>query len=478
MMNKKFNVKKSVENNHKMTEREELLKNYVKRLTNGDDLDDVRADFKENFSDVSAIEIARAEQSLLNDGTPLSDVQRLCDVHSALFHGATTTERIQAAEEEVARSLQAEKKAAEEKKTQDVVTSFGEDIAEKIDTFEKIPGHPLNILNLENIELKKLLERIDKIADDKKSADIVELLKPEIMQLLSFKSHYEKKDELMYPLLSDKYNFPGPSNVMWGVEIEIIKSLKELLNTENGNYDSRNPYMENFNKTIKRIKEMIYKEDRILFPLCGRNFTEDEWIAIARDMPEFGYFKLSKAPVWEKVIAIENEKQESYVTVVNDPDHVKNNDEQGKLCHDDKKIQDGENKISVHLPGGDMTLVQLRAVLNTLPMEITVIDDQDINRFFNEGEKFFKRPKMAVGRKVYSCHPKHVEPLVRMLIHDFKTGKKDSMSIWGEKEGQPVLINYYALRDPAGKYLGTMEAVQLMGQIIDSYTPGKKGPMK
>lgn len=457
-MNNKFNVKKSVENNHKMTEREELLKDYVRRLTNGDDLEDVRADFKENFSDVSAIEIARAEQSLLNDGTPLSDVQRLCDVHSALFHGATTAERIQAAEDEVARSLQAEKKEAEEKKMQDVVKNFGEDIAEKIDAFEKIPGHPLNILNLENAELKRLLDNIDVIVESIKSADkinddrmdensidIMERLKPELLQLLSLKSHYEKKDELIYPLLSDKYNFSGPSNVMWGVEIEIMNSLKELLDFKNNDSD-----MEKLNKTIKRIREMIYKEDRILFPLCGRNFTEEEWIAIASDIPEFGYFKLNRVPVWEKVIAVENEKKESYVTT------------EGNL----------------HLPGGDMTLIQLRAVLNTLPMEITVIDDQDMNSFFNEGEKFFKRPKMAIGRKVYSCHPKHVEPLVRMLIHDFKTGKKDSMSIWGEKEGQPVLINYYALRDPEGKYLGTMEAVQLMGQILDSYTPGKKGPMK
>lgn len=457
-MNNKFNVKKSVENNHKMTEREELLKDYVRRLTNGDDLEDVRADFKENFSDVSAIEIARAEQSLLNDGTPLSDVQRLCDVHSALFHGATTAERIQAAEDEVARSLQAEKKEAEEKKMQDVVKNFGEDIAEKIDAFEKIPGHPLNILNLENAELKRLLDNIDVIVESIKSADkinddrmdensidIMERLKPELLQLLSLKSHYEKKDELIYPLLSDKYNFSGPSNVMWGVEIEIMNSLKELLDFKNNDSD-----MEKLNKTIKRIREMIYKEDRILFPLCGRNFTEEEWIAISSDIPEFGYFKLTKVPVWEKVIAVENEKKESYVTT------------EGNL----------------HLPGGDMTLIQLRAVLNTLPMEITVIDDQDMNSFFNEGEKFFKRPKMAIGRKVYSCHPKHVEPLVRMLIHDFKTGKKDSMSIWGEKGGQPVLINYYALRDPEGKYLGTMEAVQLMGQILDSYTPGKKGPMK
>ncbi len=453
MNNKNIDVNRAIinrEENHEKSDREELLKNYIRRLTNGDDLELVREDFKENFSDVSAIEIAKAEQSLLNDGTPLSDVQKLCDVHSALFHGATTAERIQAAEDEVARSLQAEKKQEEEKKMQDVVTSFGEDVAEKIDVFEKIPGHPINILSLENRELRKLLDKIDDISDDKN----VNELRPELIKLLGLKSHYEKKDELMYPLLSEKYNFPGPSNVMWGVEIEIMNSLKSLISPDN---DINNDlYMDDFNKTIKRIKEMIYKEERILFPLCGRNFTEDEWMAIARDIPEFGYFELDQVQIWERAFHVEDAK--SYVTI-------------------DGNISDGD-KIGINLPGGDMTLTQLRAVLNTLPMEITIIDDQDINRFFNEGEKFFKRPKMAVGRKVYSCHPKHVEPMVRMLIHDFKSGKKDSMSIWSEKEGKPVLINYYALRDPSGKYLGTMEAVQLMGQILDSYTPGKKGPMK
>lgn len=214
----------------------------------------------------------------------------------------------------------------------------------------------------------------------------------------------------MYPLLSEKYNFPGPSNVMWGVEIEIMNSLKSLISPDN---DINNDlYMDDFNKTIKRIKEMIYKEERILFPLCGRNFTEDEWMAIARDIPEFGYFELDQVQIWERAFHVEDAK--SYVTI-------------------DGNISDGD-KIGINLPGGDMTLTQLRAVLNTLPMEITIIDDQDINRFFNEGEKFFKRPKMAVGRKVYSCHPKHVEPMVRMLIHDFKSGKKDSMSIWSERK--------------------------------------------
>ena len=39
-----------------------------------------------------------------------------------------------------------------------------------------------------------------------------------------------------------------------------------------------------------------------------------------------------------------------------------------------------------------MTVPQLEALLNTLPIEITFVDDNNINRFFNEGPKVFKQP--------------------------------------------------------------------------------------
>lgn len=37
------------------------------------------------------------------------------------------------------------------------------------------------------------------------------------------------------------------------------------------------------------------------------------------------------------------------------------------------------------------------------------VDAENINRFFNEGPKDFKRPRMAIDREVFSCHPPKVE---------------------------------------------------------------------
>ena len=67
----------------------EKIKSYLKRLGEGEDLESVRKDFVENFSEVEASEIMKAEQELIKEGTPITEVQKLCDVHSALFHGAT-----------------------------------------------------------------------------------------------------------------------------------------------------------------------------------------------------------------------------------------------------------------------------------------------------------------------------------------------------------------------------------------------------
>ena len=85
MRSKEFQVKE--------TSNTELLKDYLKRLGNGEDLESVKKDFVQNFSDVEASEIMKAEQELIKEGTPITEVQKLCDVHSALFHGLTKEEK-------------------------------------------------------------------------------------------------------------------------------------------------------------------------------------------------------------------------------------------------------------------------------------------------------------------------------------------------------------------------------------------------
>ena len=115
------------------------------------------------------------------------------------------------------------------------------------------------------------------------------------------------------------------------------------------------------------------------------------------------------------------------------------------------------------MAGGHLTLAQLTAMLNTIPMEITFVDADNINRFFNEGPKDFKRPGMAIDREVFSCHPPKVEQQVRRIIGEFRNGTLDKVPIWMEKNGKTMLVTYMAVRDAQGTYLGTMELVQDMG---------------
>lgn len=162
---------------HSSENRTEQLKAYLKRLGEGEDLEEVRADFVRAFREVDASEIMQAEQELLAEGTPLSEVQRLCDVHSALFHGATIEERIANAEKEVEASL--ERKKARDKSAPVQNGTDEQGLAAVMG--EKI-GHPLYTLTKENNALSQLLAKFKK----KRDASLL----PSIREL---SIHYAKK---------------------------------------------------------------------------------------------------------------------------------------------------------------------------------------------------------------------------------------------------------------------------------------------
>ena len=127
-------------------------------------------------------------------------------------------------------------------------------------------------------------------------------------------------------------------------------------------------------------------------------------------------------------------------------------------------VTDAADELRVDMPGGSLTLSQLAALLDTLPLEITFVDAENINRYFNQpfSEKSFKRPLAALGREVFSCHPPKIEPMVRAIIADLRAGKRNSVSVWMEKNQRATLVTYHAVRDAQGQYVGTMETVQDM----------------
>ena len=535
-------------------DRAEALRSLLDRLSEGEDLESVRADFVRDFKDVDPAEIMRAEQGLMESGMPLSKVQKLCDVHSALFHGDTREEKIANAE----RAVQASLKNQAGKEEKNYINKSVE-----AESLIQIPGHPLSTFTKENEALgqylentkarwESLVESLSGKAGGKDKAEKAEKIEgtegvqgaqgapdweallavfsEELAKLRSFIVHYAKKGDLLYPLLKVKYDISGPSQVMWTVDDEIrdtlgelnrelsekSKGVRALKNTGEDLDDEEEEYirskaeiaesilnsffLKNYLAVRNRMEEMIYKEENILFPMCALQFQKEEWIQIYFDSKDYdACFSVENAS-WKEAEETGNtpEKWRAAESAGNS-EREKSGKEASKEHSEDfhaaelpqgagKMLEDllrrveslegksgnrGESPSAsdgeIIMPGGHLKKNELIAMLNTLPVEITFVDKDNINRFFNEGPKVFKRPQMAIDREVFSCHPPKVEPMVRMIIGNFRDGKEDEVPIWMEKGGKPFLVRYMAVRDKEQNYVGTLEAVTDMTEVKEHF---------
>lgn len=114
----------------------------------------------------------------------------------------------------------------------------------------------------------------------------------------------------------------------------------------------------------------------------------------------------------------------------------------------------------------------LEAVLETIPLEFSVVDENDKVLAWNKHDtRIFKRPLSVIGKDVYDCHPKKSLEKVEKILSEMKEGKRDVSKFWidlplGEnKEKRKILIQYLALRDRDSKYLGCLEASQDITEI-------------
>jgi hypothetical protein len=161
--------------------RKNVIKQVIRELHEGKTVEEVKHKFEEAFAGVSASEISEAEQALINEGLPVSEVQRLCDVHSAVFKGSI------------------------------------EEIHRETDPM-KIPGHPANVLYLENRRLERIIE--EKIKPYlEKGKESLEAIQNGLEELSVIDIHYSKKENLLFPYM-EKYGITAPPKVMWGVDDE------------------------------------------------------------------------------------------------------------------------------------------------------------------------------------------------------------------------------------------------------------------
>jgi DUF438 domain-containing protein len=109
----------------------------------------------------------------------------------------------------------------------------------------------------------------------------------------------------------------------------------------------------------------------------------------------------------------------------------------------------------------------VKAIFETLPVEITIIDANDEVIGWNKNEtRLFKRPLSSMGLNFRHCHPEASLLKVIQIVDEMRAGNRDQAQFWVDmkvgpgEEKHKIFIEFFALRDTDGSYLGCMECVQ------------------
>jgi len=103
----------------------------------------------------------------------------------------------------------------------------------------------------------------------------------------------------------------------------------------------------------------------------------------------------------------------------------------------------------------------LEAIFDTLPVDLSFVDETDTVRYYSKGdERIFRRTPAVIGRKVQDCHPQKSLHKVEQVVSDLKTGRRNVAKFWIDLKGRKIYIRYFAVRDKVGRYIGTLEVTQ------------------
>lgn len=382
--------------NNVSQKRQEKLKEIILSLHNGATLEEAKKAFKEHFEDVTTKEITEMEQSLMKEGMQVGEVQRLCDVHAAVFEGSIS------------------------------------DI-HSLSDHNSIPGHPVRVFKQENERIVELIEKEIEpfLTESGKSADL--MLRVGYDRLKEIHNHYARKEYLFFPKL-EKVGITAPPKVMWGVDDEIRAEIKDILNDLGSIDQDETKTREKIKLNIAKIKDMVFKEDNILMPMLLEHMTFFDWVLVDSSSAEMGYFLEKPTESWKQETKSEPETIQPFTPKT-----------EGEVPFDAGSLTfEQVNQMLNTLPF-DMTFVD---------------HEGHVKYFTQGKERIFDRPKTIIGRHVSMCHPPQSVHVVEEIVESFRSGKKDNEDFWIKLKDMFVYIRYFAVRSKDGKFLGTLEITQ------------------
>lgn len=378
--------------------RKARLKELILKLHQGESEASVKQELVESLSMIPYGEVVEVEQELISEGLPEEEVLKLCDVHASVLRGHV----------------------------------------DLTGTREVPDGHPVDVMLKENQELRKvigqareLLQVIRMSSSEKLPEDLIRL-RGLFNNLYDVDKHYLRKEYLLFPFLEQE-GITGPPKVMWGKHDEIREQLKgciEILQTEGITKEEFLATIEIiFKPTLDAVDDMTLKEEEILFPMSLDKLSDQHWLQISQQSVEFGFCLYDPPVQWT-------------------PKGV-----------EDTSLQDMQRTAGqIQLPTGTLKLEELLAILNTLPIDMTFVDKDDKVKYFSQAaDRIFQRNRAILNRDVRHCHPPASSHIVDKIIDDFKSGRQSHAPFWIQMGGKFVHIEYFALRDEKGEYLGTLE---------------------
>jgi DUF438 domain-containing protein len=383
--------------------RKEKLKELILKLHEGEDPKQVRAELASTLHQIPYGEVVEVEQELIKEGLPETEVLKLCDVHGEVLRG--------------------------------YIDRTGA---------RKIPeGHPVDIFIRENSELRKVIDETRILlseavmAEEKDFETLVLKLHSHFNSLSDVDKHYGRKEYLVFPYLENK-EITGPPKVMWGKHDEIREQLKgclEILGTaglkKSDIMDAGELLLE---PVLRAVEDMTTKEEEILFPMCMDVLTTDDWWQIQKQTLEFGFTLYDPEVEWRP---------------------------EGTDGEDDEDTGMITGSGVIQLPSGSFTAREIKSILNTLPIDVTFVDKDDKVKYFSQGkERIFARSRSIINRDVRLCHPPGSVHIVEKILDDFKSGRASHAPFWIQRQGRFIHIEYFALRNGNGEYLGTLEVSQ------------------
>ena len=404
--------------------RKDKLKSLILKLHNGETQESVRNELLLSLSRIPYGEVVEVEQELIAEGLPEEEILDLCDAHSSVLEGRVD-----------------------------------------LSALKPVPdGHPVDVFRKENEEIRNVTNAIFALISDilhsssESVREQVIKLRGLYNNLYDVDKHYQRKEYLLFPYL-EKLEITGPPKVMWGKHDEIrelIKGSIEVLQVDSLTREELEAAAEMVLKPAARgAQEMITKEEEILFPMALDTLNESDWYEISRQSIEIGFCLYDPPVDWRPEWVAEQSINESQ-----------------------------KSGSHIQLPSGSFSAEELLAILNTLPVDMTFVDKDDKVKYFSQGaERIFQRNRAILNRDVRHCHPPASAHIVDKIIEDFKTGRENRAPFWINMGGKKMIhIEYFALRNEKGEYLGTLEVSQNVQpyrdledeQRILSYSKNKK----